>query len=217
MFESQLVNPSKWRVYPGFHESCGPLGELLLDYAKKEWNHQEHLGETPLQIIIEITQHGKLATEAIDKVTLKVTKDKEEFLRLKNDIYCYDAFANFFSEKVKAAMLILRYSYSNDIKDLKKRLSPILRFGFLISPAIKVTLFHASLLNIEPTMDAAIAPKMATPNSGVVLPSVAIVFISQACSQLAFQILAFEANKKNNFTFKILPESSGFLIGSNLV
>lgn len=28
-------------------------------------------------------------------------------------------------------------------------------------------------------------------------------------------IQAFETNKKNNFTFKILPESSGFLIGSN--
>jgi hypothetical protein len=122
MFESQLVNPSKWRVYPGFHESCGPLGELLLEYAKKEWNHQEHLGETPLQIITEITQHGKLATEAIDKVTLKVTKDKEEFLRLKNDVYCYNAFANFFSEKVKAAILVLRFSYSNDVNDLEEAL-----------------------------------------------------------------------------------------------
>ena len=37
----------------------------------------------------------------------------------------------------------------------------MLRCGFLISPAIKVTLFHASLLKIEPTIAAAIAPSPA--------------------------------------------------------
>jgi len=120
MFESQLVNPAKWRVYPGFHESCGPAGELLLEYAKREWNKQPHSGELPTQIIAEITEHGRLAVEAIDKAEKSVTKDKEEFLRLKNDIHAYKAFADFFSEKVKAAILVLRYSYSNDITDLDK-------------------------------------------------------------------------------------------------
>ncbi|MBD0725156.1 hypothetical protein B6A10_08190 [Flavobacterium sp. L1I52] len=120
MFESQLVNPAKWRVYPGFHESCGPPGELLQEYAKKEWNHEAHSGEIPPQLISEIVQHGKIAVAAIEKAAPKVTKDKEEFNRLKNDVYCYDAFANCFSEKVKAAMLVLRYSYSNDIADLDK-------------------------------------------------------------------------------------------------
>ena len=120
MFESQLVNPAKWRVYPGFHESCGPVGELLLEYAKKEWNHEAHIGETPTQIIKEIVQHGKIAVEAIDKATPAVKNDKDEFNRLKNDVYCYNAFANCFSEKVEAALLVLRYSYSNDIADLDK-------------------------------------------------------------------------------------------------
>jgi hypothetical protein len=120
MFESQLVNPAKWRVYPGFHESCGPAGELLLEYAKREWNKQPHSGELPTQIIAEIIEHGRLAVEAIDKAEKSVTKDKEEFLRLKNDIHAYKAFADFFSEKVKAAILVLRYSYSNDITDLDK-------------------------------------------------------------------------------------------------
>jgi hypothetical protein len=122
MFESQLVNPYKWRVYPGFYESCGPVGEILLEYAKKEWENQPHVGETPRQIIDEIVQHGKLAAEAIDKAAEKVTKDKAEFQRLKNDVHCYNAFANFFSEKVEAAMLVLRYGYSNDITDLDKAL-----------------------------------------------------------------------------------------------
>jgi hypothetical protein len=122
MFESQLVNPYKWRVYAGFYESCGPVGEILLEYAKKEWEHQPHIGETPVQIINEIVEHGKQAVLTIDKAATKVTQDNEEFSRLKNDVYCYDAFANFFSEKVEAALLVLRYSYSNDILDLEKAL-----------------------------------------------------------------------------------------------
>ncbi|MFG6685734.1 hypothetical protein ACGK9U_04070 [Mariniflexile sp. HNIBRBA6329] len=122
MFESQLVNPYKWRVYPGFYESCGPIGEILLEYAKKEWEHTPHEGETPVQIINEIVEHGKKAVLSIDKAEAKITKDKAEFIRLKNDMYCYNAFANFFSEKVEAALLVLRYSYSNDIKDLEKTL-----------------------------------------------------------------------------------------------
>lgn len=122
MFESQLVNPYKWRVYPGFYESCGPVGEILLEYAKKEWENTPHEGETPVQIINEIVAHGKQAVEAINKAQEGVTKENEEFGRLKNDIYCYNAFANFFSEKVEAALLVLRYSYSNDISDLDKAL-----------------------------------------------------------------------------------------------
>ncbi|TDD97795.1 alpha-d-galacturonidase [Flavobacterium cellulosilyticum] len=120
MFESQLVNPAKWRVYPGFHESCGPIGELLIDYAQKEWDKIPHVGETPTQIISEITKHGEIAVKAIDLAAAKVTQDKAEFDRLKNDTYCYKAFADCFSEKVKAAILVLRYSHSNDIADLDK-------------------------------------------------------------------------------------------------
>jgi len=122
MFGSQLVNPYKWRVYPGFYESCGPVGEILLEYAEKEWKNEPHVGETPPQIIEEITQHGKLAAEAIETALPSVSKDVEEFERLKNDIYAYRAFANFFSEKVKAALLILRYDKSGDISDLEKAL-----------------------------------------------------------------------------------------------
>ena len=66
-----------------------------MEYAKKEWNHEAHAGETPPQIISEITQHGKLAVEAIDKAESKVTKDKEEFLRLKNDMHCLQSLRRF--------------------------------------------------------------------------------------------------------------------------
>lgn len=120
MFLSQMVNPSKWKVYPGFHESCGPEGEMLIEYMDKEWNKKPHTGETPLQLIKESVAHGNAAIEAIDKAAKEVTKNKEEFERLRNDMHCYKAFADFFYEKANAAMLILRYTHSNDITDLEK-------------------------------------------------------------------------------------------------
>lgn len=125
MFLSQLVNPAKWKVYPGFHESCGPEGELLIDYMNKEWNKQPHVGETPPQLISEAVAHGNAAVAAINKAASKVGKNKDEFNRLKNDMYCYQAFANFFSEKVQAAMLILRYTHSNKIADLENAIPHI--------------------------------------------------------------------------------------------
>ncbi|KEO74302.1 alpha-d-galacturonidase [Anditalea andensis] len=120
MFGSQLVNPYKWRVYPGFYESCGPVGEILIEYVKKEWNNEPHEGETPTQIIDEVVAHGRKAVEAIDQAADKVNANQEEFERLKNDVYCYNAFANFFSEKVKASHMVLRHQYSGDLEDLEK-------------------------------------------------------------------------------------------------
>lgn len=120
MFMSQLVNPYKWRVYPDFYESCGPEGEILIDYAEKEWKGEPHTGETPPQIIREVTGHARRAAEAIERAAPHVRENREEFERLKNDVYCYRAFADFFAEKVKAAMPVLRYQYSGDIADLDK-------------------------------------------------------------------------------------------------
>ena len=120
LFMSQLVNPKKWKIYPDFYASNGPIGEILIDYAEKEWKKEPHVGETPPQIISEVVQHGKLAVAAIEEAAHSVKANADEFSRLKNDIHCYQALANFFSEKVNAAMLVLRYNYSKDLADLEK-------------------------------------------------------------------------------------------------
>lgn len=149
MFVSQLVNPYKWRVYPGFYESCGPVGEILIDYAKKEWKKQPHTGETPVQIIDEITAHAKEAVAAIDSATPNISKNLEAFRRLQNDVYCYDAFAQFFSEKVKAALWVLRYSYSNEITDLERALphleASLVQYQTLVNFTIDTYLYANSM------------------------------------------------------------------------
>lgn len=122
MTMSQLINPFKYRVWPELYSSDGPEGEMLIDYAEKEWKGEKHKGETPVQIINEVVRHGDKAVEAVDKASVYIKKSEVEFRRIKNDIYAYRALAHFFSEKVKAAQWVLRYKYSSDLHDLEKAL-----------------------------------------------------------------------------------------------
>lgn len=115
MFMSQLVNPYKYTIWPGFYESCGPEGEKLIEYVEKEWKKQPHTGELPLDIIAQVIAHGDKAIAAIDSVEGKVTRNKSEFERLRNDMHCYREFAYYFNLRVKAAKLVLDYQWGKDI------------------------------------------------------------------------------------------------------
>jgi len=118
MFMSQLVNPNRWTVYPDFANSCGPLGEKLEVWAEREWNGEPHEGtDLPPALIAQTRQHARLAVQAIDKVR-SVSRNADEFARLKNDMHCYEAFTTSFDDKLEAAMSVLRYKYSNDLTDL---------------------------------------------------------------------------------------------------
>ena len=115
MFMSQLVNPYKYTIYPGFYESCGPAGEKLIEWVEKEWKGQPHVenGEFPLDIVEQCIAHGDRAVAAIERV--KPRTNKAEFARLKNDIYCYRAFAYAFYWKVLAAREVLNYQWSKEV------------------------------------------------------------------------------------------------------
>ncbi len=125
MLMTQLINPYRFGLFTLLYEAESPEGESLAEYADKEWNGKQHIGETPVQIINEVKAHGDRAVAAIDALKL-VKKDKEEFDRLKNDAYSYRAMAYHFAFKAEAALLVLRYKYSSDIKDLDQAL-PLLK------------------------------------------------------------------------------------------
>jgi hypothetical protein len=118
MFVSQLVNPYKYTIYPGFYESCGPEGEKLIEYVEKEWKHQPHVGELPLDIVEQTEKHGDRAVAAIDAAAPAVTNNLSEFKRLQNDMHCYREFAYAFGWKVKAAQHVLNYKWGKDISEL---------------------------------------------------------------------------------------------------
>lgn len=128
MLCAQLVNPYKYTVYPGFYESCGPEGEKLIEWAEHEWKHEPHVGELPLDIVAQCVEHGEKAVAAIESVKPSqiAAAQRDEFMRLRNDMYCYRAFAYAFQYKVLACRKVLDYQWSHDLKYLDE-VAPLLQ------------------------------------------------------------------------------------------
>ncbi len=120
---SQLVNPYKYTVYPGFYESCGPEGEKLIEFVEKEFKGEKHVGELPWDIVCQCVVHGEKAVNAVEGLT--VTKNIDEFKRLQNDMRCYKAFAESFKNKVGAASIVLSYKWRKNPEELVNALLPL--------------------------------------------------------------------------------------------
>ena len=120
MLMTQLIDPQRYGLFTLLYESEGPEGEMLGQYAEKEWRHEQHTGETPVQVCGEVTEGGQKAVEAIEEAASSVGAQRDEFMRLSNDMYCYKALADFYAGKARAALYVLRYKYSKDIGDLEK-------------------------------------------------------------------------------------------------
>lgn len=116
----QLVNPDRYSPFEELWESQSPPGERLQEFVQKQWKKQPHEGETPPQINDEVLKFSQQAVDAIEAAEKSVTVNRDEFLRLKNDIHCIRAISQNYVEKVNAAVCVLRFGYSNDIKDMEQ-------------------------------------------------------------------------------------------------
>ena len=114
----ELVNPQKYREFPELWESQSPPGERLKEYAARAWNQMPHEGETPVSINAEILAYSEQAVAAIDAAAPLVTRNHEEFSRLRNDIHAIRAMSRNYVAKTRAAMAVLRHRYSQDLADM---------------------------------------------------------------------------------------------------
>lgn len=120
MMLDQLVNPEKYGVFVDLYESQAPPGERLQEFVAKEVKGAPHVGETPLTINREIIDFSTQAVAALDRAALLVTKNREEFARLHNDIVCIHAMALSYAAKGDAARHVLRFRLTNDVADMDK-------------------------------------------------------------------------------------------------
>jgi len=123
MYLDQLVSPEKYRAFPELWESQSPPGERLQTYVEREWNKQPHEGETPPQIIREVLGFSAKSVEAIDAAAPQVTKNADQFARLRNDVHCIRAMSQNYAAKANAALCVLRYRHSHDIADMEQAAS----------------------------------------------------------------------------------------------
>ena len=119
MLMTQLINPYRYGLFTLLYDAESPEGEMLIDYADKEWKKEKHIGETPEQIARETAIHGAKAVFYINEVSKKITKNKGEFQRIINDMECYKALAYHFVGKIYASLRTLTYKYSNNMHDLE--------------------------------------------------------------------------------------------------
>jgi len=114
----QLANPGRYRPYDELWKSQSPEGERIDEFVDKEWYHVAHKGETPTRIVEEVRAFSKSAVEAADAAAPLVTRNKEEFERLRNDMRCIQALSESYASKVLAAIRLKRYTYSEDVNDM---------------------------------------------------------------------------------------------------
>ena len=119
---TQLINPKRFRPWRDLWESDSPPGERLDEYLDRRQKKLPHEGETPPQVIDEILYYSAGAVAAVEAASPHVTKNREEFERLKNDMHCIRAMTKSYADKVRAAMLVLEYEHSGDISDLERAL-----------------------------------------------------------------------------------------------
>lgn len=133
----QLVNPNKYGAIEDLWRSQAPEGERLDEYVRKEWNHEPHIGETPVSINREALDASFKAVESVEAASAHVAKNRDEFGRLENDVKCIRAMSAFYAAKTKAAMGVLRYNYSQDISDMEKAqkwlAESVEAFGYLVT------------------------------------------------------------------------------------
>lgn len=122
MLMTQLINPYRYGLFTLLYESEAPEGEMIIDYAEKQFKGEPHIGETPMQVADEIVTHANTAVKAIEGIQQTAHKNKGEFQRLINDVYIHQALAEHYSHKVKSAILLLEYKYTDDVESLRKAL-----------------------------------------------------------------------------------------------
>jgi len=118
----QLMFPERFRAYTDESSCRLEGGESLETYAAREWNGQPHDGETPPLALDYVLTNARKALEAADDAAAQVTRNKEEFERLRNDLNCILILTEYYAARIEAGLMVLRYGYSLDAADLAKAL-----------------------------------------------------------------------------------------------
>ena len=146
---SQLVNPYKYNIYPGFYESCGPPGEKLIEFVEKSYTHERHVGELPLKVAESCLKHAQQAVASLYALRHEPIARNKEFIRLYNDACCYLLFTQSFRSKIYGAQSVLLYKFAKDkflldIENAIKALTHSLEYWSELSRITDETYYHAN-------------------------------------------------------------------------
>jgi hypothetical protein len=116
----QLIDPERFNPAVTLWTGDGPDGERLKDYVADEVNKQPHHGETPIGVSDETVQTSQKALEAAQAAAPFVTKNKDEYVRVVNDMRAISLLMLFYNDKTKAAEQVLLYGYDHGAAHLQQ-------------------------------------------------------------------------------------------------
>lgn len=110
----QLIDPARFNPAVTLWTGDGPPGERLEDYVAEEIKHEPHHGETPLGVSDQTVDESQKALEAAKAAAPFVTKNKDEYERIVNDMHAIALLMRYYNAKTKAAEQVLLYGYDHD-------------------------------------------------------------------------------------------------------
>ncbi|GAA2106393.1 hypothetical protein GCM10009841_25820 [Microlunatus panaciterrae] len=109
MTMSQLTNAEAHRPWPDLWESHAPNGERIDSFVERELAGEEHIGETPLDVIRDTRHFAGRAVEMLTQGDPEVRCNRAEYQRLRSDASALAELTEFYALRVLAAIEILTY------------------------------------------------------------------------------------------------------------
>ena len=114
----QMIDQARFNPALTLWTGDAPPGERLEDYVAEEVKHEPHHGETPIGVSDETVEESRKALDAAEAAGPSVTKNKDEYARVVNDMRAIALLMQFYNAKIKAAEQVMLYGYDHDSKHL---------------------------------------------------------------------------------------------------
>jgi hypothetical protein len=116
----QLIDAKRFNPAATLWTGDAPEGERLDEYVDREVKKLPHHGETPIGVSDETLEASRRALEAAEAAAPFVTRNKNEYARVVNDMRAISLLMQFYNEKTKAAVETMLYGYDHDAAHLWK-------------------------------------------------------------------------------------------------
>lgn len=111
---SQFTNVNRYRPNKELWNSVARKGEQPDDYIQKELAGEAHIGETPYDMISEVSAHAQKALRLMEEVMRAEGEENQELKRLYTDAAAVYEMSISYCKKLEGAMEILKYKYTMD-------------------------------------------------------------------------------------------------------
>ncbi len=116
----QLIDPDRFNPAVTLWTGDAPPGERLDEDVAEEVKHVPHHGETPIAVSDEMVDASGKALETAEAAAPLITKNKDEYERVVNDMHAIALLMQYYNAKTKAAEQVLLYGYDRDAAHLQR-------------------------------------------------------------------------------------------------